>query len=121
MLKRVHSAFYWTKDMDEAVAFYRDVLGLDLTARFGEDWSEFDVGGSRVALHGSRGMAPPNEGATVVFEVDDLDATMRALQGRGVRFEGEVTEVPESGRFVSLRDPAGNLVQMFEPSSEAHH
>ena len=115
MLKRIHSTFYWIKDMDEAVGFYRDVLGLDLRARYGEDWTEFEIGGSTIALHGSRGMAPPNEGATVVFEVDDLDATMRALSTRGVSFEGEVTEVPESGRFVSLRDPAGNLVQIFEP------
>jgi predicted enzyme related to lactoylglutathione lyase len=115
MLKRVHSTFYWIKDMEQAVGFYRDVLGLDLRARYGEDWTEFEIDGSTIALHGSRGMAPPNEGATVVFEVDDLDVTMRALSTRGVSFEGEVTEVPESGRFVSLRDPAGNLVQIFEP------
>ncbi|MGZ4104827.1 MAG: VOC family protein [Actinomycetota bacterium] len=115
MLKRVHSAFYWTKDMDEAVGFYRDVLGLDLRARYGEDWTEFAIDGSTIAIHGSRGTAPPNEGATVVFEVDDLDATMRALTVRGVMFEGEVTEVPDAGRFVSLRDPAGNLVQLYEP------
>jgi predicted enzyme related to lactoylglutathione lyase len=118
MLKRVHSTFYWTKDMEQAVGFYRDVLGLDLRARYGEDWTEFELGGQTIALHGSRGMAPPNEGATVVFEVDDLDAEMRALGARGVQFEGEITEVPESGRFVSLRDPAGNLVQIFEPPAE---
>ena len=118
MLKRVHSTFYWIKDMDEAVGFYRDVLGLDLRARYGEDWTEFGIGDSTIALHGSRGMAPPNEGATVVFEVDDLDHAMVQLASRGVRFEGEITEVPENGRFVSLRDPAGNLVQIFEPPAE---
>ena len=121
MLKRVHSTFYWTKDMEEAIGFYRDKLGLDLRAQFGEDWSEFAIGDTTIALHGTRGAAPPNDGATVVFEVDDLDSTMLQLSTRGVRFEGEVTEVPESGRFVSLRDPAGNLVQIFEPSTEARH
>jgi len=121
MVKRVHSTFYWIKDMDEAIGFYRDVLGLDLRARYGEDWTEFEVGGSTIALHGSRGMAPPNEGATVVFEVEDLDQAMVQLASRGVRFEGEITEVPESGRFVSLRDPAGNLVQIFEPPSGDRH
>jgi predicted enzyme related to lactoylglutathione lyase len=121
MLKRVHSAFYWTSDMDRAVSFYRDVLGLNLTARYGEDWTEFELGNSTVALHGTRGMAPPNQGATIVFEVDDLDATIRALTGKGVTFEGEVTDVPETGRFATLRDPAGNLVQIFEPGTPAHH
>jgi predicted enzyme related to lactoylglutathione lyase len=115
MLKRVHNVFYWTKDLDEAVAFYRDVLGLSMRLRIENDWAEFDVGGTTVAVHGTRGGSqPPYLGATVVFEVDDLDATMRALYGRGVRFEGEVTEVPESGRFASFVDPAGNVVQIFE-------
>lgn len=118
MIKRVHNAFYWTKEMDESVAFYRDVLGLTMRVRHGEDWSEFDVGGTTVALHGTRGMATPGSGATVVFEVDDLDVTMRALSGRGVAFEGEVREVPESGRFASFRDPAGNLLQIYEPAGE---
>jgi catechol 2,3-dioxygenase-like lactoylglutathione lyase family enzyme len=121
MITGVHSTFYWTSDMDAAVAFYKDVLGLDMSARYGEDWSEFKLAGTTVALHGTRGAAPPHAGATVVFEVDDLDRAMVQLASRGVRFEGEITEVPESGRFVSLRDPAGNLVQIFEPPSGDRH
>lgn len=116
MLKGIHSTFYWASKMDEAVAFYRDALGLDLKAQVGEDWAQFSVGGTAFALHGTRGAPPPTTGATVVFEVDDLEATMRALSGRGVRFEGEITAVPDSGRFVSFRDPAGNLLQIYEPA-----
>jgi predicted enzyme related to lactoylglutathione lyase len=115
MLKRVDNAHYWTKDMDAAVAFYRDVLGLGLRMQAGEDWAEFDAGGTTVALHGTReGHAPPQAGATVVFEVDDLEAAMRALRARGVPFEGEVNEVPGYGRFISFRDPDANLLQIFQ-------
>ena len=114
MFKRVHNAFYWTKDMDVAVAFYRDVLGMDLRVRHAEDWTEFDAGNTTIALHGTRGAAPPQTGATVVFEVEDLDAAMRALSSRGVVFEGDVTEIPEGGRFSSFRDPGGNLLQIYE-------
>lgn len=115
MLKRVANTHYWTKDMSSAVSFYRDVLGLSMRMRAGEDWAEFDVGGTTVALHGTReGHAPPQGGATVVFEVDDLDVTIRALRSRGVQFEGEVNEVPGHGRFVSFRDPDGNLLQIFQ-------
>jgi catechol 2,3-dioxygenase-like lactoylglutathione lyase family enzyme len=125
MLKRVDNAHYWTKDMDASVRFYRDVLGLNLTAQYGEDWAEFDSGGTTVALHGTReGHAPPTDGATVVFEVDDLEGTMNALRGRDVGFEGEVNEVPGYGRFVSFRDPDGNLLQIFEraaPGGGHHH
>lgn len=116
MLKRIHNAFYWTKDMDASVAFYRDVLGLEMRLRHGEDWAEFDVGGTTLALHGSRGVQPTTDGATVVFEVDDLDAVMRALGVRGVAFEGDVREVTGQGRFATFRDPAGNVVQVFEPA-----
>lgn len=120
MLKRVDNAHYWTKDMDAAVSFYRDVLGLGVRVRSGEDWTEFDVGGTTVALHGTReGHPPPQAGATVVFEVDDLDATMRALRGRGISFEGDVREIPGSGRFASFRDPDGNLLQIFQRAGGA--
>jgi predicted enzyme related to lactoylglutathione lyase len=115
MLKRVYNAHYWTKGMDASVSFYRDVLGLTFASRSGDDWAEFDAGGTTVALHGTyESHAPPTDGATVVFEVDDLEGEMRALGGRGVAFEGEVNEVPGYGRFVSFRDPDGNLLQMFE-------
>ena len=117
MITGVHSTFYWTSDMDAAVAFYKDVLGLDMSARYGEDWSEFKLAGTTVALHGTRGAAPPHAGATVVFEVDDLDRTMGTLRERGVEFAGQVIEVPETGRFATFHDPAGNVVQLFQPGA----
>jgi len=122
MLKRVNNTHYWTKDMDAGVAYYRDVLGLTFRMRAGDDWAEFDAGGTTIALHGNReGHPPPTDGATVVFECDDLDVTMRALSERGVAFEGEVSDVPGYGRFVSFRDPSGNMLQVFEPDSHQGH
>jgi len=119
-LKRVDNAHYWTKDMDASVGFYRDTLGLTLRIQMGEDWAEFDVAGTTVALHGTReGHPPPQDGATVVFEVHSLDAEMSALRGRGVVFEGDVAEVPGYGRFISFRDPDGNLLQIFERAEGA--
>lgn len=120
MLRRVDNAHYWTKDMESSVAFYRDVLGLDLKMQMGEDWAEFDVAGTTIALHGTReGHAPPQGGATIVFDVDELDRAMNALRGKGVAFEGQVAEVPGYGRFVSFRDPEGNLLQIFERETSA--
>lgn len=114
MLRRVLNAHHWTRNMDDAIAFYRDVLGLDLHARQGEDWAEFDIAGTTVALHGmSHGGVPPQSGATIVFEVDDLDAAMRSLASKGVPI-GDVAETPGAGRFTSFRDPDGNLMQLFE-------
>ena len=113
MLEKVSNVFYWTNDMDAAVAFYRDVLGLDPTLRAGEDWAEFDAGGVTVALHGTRGNAPPQGGATVVFEVADLERARRLLTERGAAFVGESGEA-DVGSFATFRDPDGNLLQIFE-------
>src|SRR5947208_16822831 len=79
--------YYWVADMDRAVAFYRDVLGLQLVRREGASWAVFDVAGRMFALHGAvdgRPIAPG--GAAAVFRVEDLDEAKASLGGRGVTF-----------------------------------
>jgi predicted enzyme related to lactoylglutathione lyase len=100
--------------MEAAVAFYRDVLGLQMRMRAGEDWAEFEVGGATLALHGIRERPPIQAGATVVFEVEDLDQVLGELRARDVLIEGEINDVAHFGRFVSFRDPDGNILQIFE-------
>ena len=115
MLKRVDHVYYWTTDMERAVRFYRDVLGLELVRREGETWAQFDAGPIRFALHGAvqgRPVAPG--GATAVFEVEDLDKARHFLQERGVRFDEHVGEVAGYARFATFSDPDGNTVQIIE-------
>ena len=105
--------YYWTRDMDAAVAFYADVLGLALRRRDGDAWAEFDAGPVRFALHGGAEETAPRCG-TAVFEVDDLDAARRALIDRGVAFDQADGEVPGYARFASFHDVDGNVVQIIE-------
>jgi predicted enzyme related to lactoylglutathione lyase len=112
-VKGLDHVYYWTSDMDRAVAFYRDAVGLRLTRREGDAWAEFDAGAVRFALHGGvDGTAPA--GGTAVFEVDDLDVERRRLMERGVSFDQDDGEVPGLARFASFRDPDGNVVQIIE-------
>ncbi len=113
-VKGLDHVYYWTRDMDRAVAFYRDVVGLPLIRRDGDSWAEFDGGPIRFALHGVvDGHAPP-PGGTAVFEVEDLDAACRTLEARGVRFDEHIGEVEGRARFASFADPDGNTVQIIE-------
>ena len=48
-VERLDLVFYWVADLDRAVGFYRDLLGLPLVRRDGERWAEFDAGGRRFA------------------------------------------------------------------------
>lgn len=101
--------------MDRAVAFYRDVLGLELLRREGDSWAQFDAGAVRFSLHGViEGRPVSAGGATAVFEVADLDAARRALEELGVVLDEHVGEVPGYARFASFEDPDANTVQLIE-------
>jgi predicted enzyme related to lactoylglutathione lyase len=107
--------YYWTSDMERAVRFYRDVVGLALLRREGDRWALFDAAGPRFALHGlMEGHAVSSGGATAVFAVDDLDKARLVLEQRGVRFHERVGEVSGYARFASFSDPDGNTVQVIE-------
>jgi catechol 2,3-dioxygenase-like lactoylglutathione lyase family enzyme len=112
-LRGIDHVYYWTRDMERAVTFYSDVLGLPVASRAGSEWAEFQAGPVRLALHGTEESSVPPSG-TVVFNVDDLDEARWVLQQRGVVFDGHEAEVPGSARFATFHDPDGNPVQLIE-------
>jgi predicted enzyme related to lactoylglutathione lyase len=114
VVQELDHVYYWTADMDRAVTFYQDTLGLVLVRRDGENWAEFDAGGRRFALHGAvEGRPVVPGGATAVFAVLDLDDARTRLGERGVEF-GHEGEVQGFARFASFHDPDGNTVQLIE-------
>ncbi|MFN2545159.1 MAG: VOC family protein [Actinomycetota bacterium] len=114
VVERLDHVYYWTRDMDAAVAFYREVLGLSLKRRDGDNWAEFDAGPVRFALHGVVDGHPVQPGGgTAVFEVGDLDEATRQLQDRGVEL-GHSAEIAGYARYATFQDPDGNTVQVIE-------
>jgi predicted enzyme related to lactoylglutathione lyase len=116
----VDHVWFWVSDMDRAVAFYRDALGLSLRMRHEDAWAELEAGAVRIGLHGGGEAAAPRadeataRGGTVVFAVHDLDASKAALEERGVVFENHLGEVPGYARYASFADPDGNPMQLIE-------
>jgi len=104
--------YYWVHDMDAAVAFYRDVVGLALRRRDGDEWAEFDAPPIRLALHATGDPVPAS--GTVVFRVANLDEARWALERAGAAFEDHMGEVEGFARFATLRDPDGNPIQIIE-------
>jgi predicted enzyme related to lactoylglutathione lyase len=114
LVEGLDQVYYWTRDMDAAVAFYRDVLGLTVQRRDGDNWTEFDAGPVRFALHGVvEGHPVQPGGGTAVFEVKDLDDATGKLEGKGVQL-GHSAEIAGYARYATFTDPDGNTVQIIE-------
>jgi predicted enzyme related to lactoylglutathione lyase len=115
MLKRLASVSYETRDLDEAIAWYRRVLGLKLRFRKG-DWAEFETEGAALALHRWSGGSPPGgpSNATAIFEVEDVRATRAILGERGAICIGDVVSLGEGGEIASFRDPDGNVIDLWQ-------
>jgi methylmalonyl-CoA/ethylmalonyl-CoA epimerase len=113
-------------DIDRAVAFYRDVLGMRFLFQAPPGLGFFDCGGVRLMLD-----APANaEGAggcsVIYYRVPDLDAAYDALVGRGVTFEAKphlIAKLPDHELWMAFfRDPDANLLALMterRPSGEA--
>ena len=100
----------YVHDMNRAVAFYRDAIGLGLVAQ-SAGWSMLTCGDALVGLHGIyRGVTEstvPHAGLNL--QVDDLDAAVARAVAGGAKL-GAIRE-PEPGvpvRLAVLTDPEGN-------------
>ncbi len=120
MLNRLHQVAQHAEDLDRAVEFYREVLGLPFIARFDPPGlAFFDLGGARLLLE----RAAPS--AMLYLEVDGIDDSFGALATAGVDFvdEPHLVHRDGDGRFgpagteewmVFFRDSEGNLVGLVE-------
>lgn len=106
-------------DIERAIAFYTDVVGLALRTRVGVEWAEIDAGeGLIIGLHIAR---PPDTSAAGVagsinIELkvkEPLDVVVSRLTGRGVPFLGPILEY-ENVRIASFSDPDGNVVLLAQ-------
>lgn len=106
-------------DWAAAVQWYQDILGLRVTAYEEDDqycWLVAQDGGARLGLHGQPGIGRTSERPRCLpsFLVDDLDSTLRRLAASGISPEEEPSGEDEGYRSVEIRDPEGNLIELYE-------
>ena len=111
-------SWYQVDDFNAAKKFYGEVLGLRKTFEM-EGWCEFShaEGAASIGLNQLR--EGDERGATVVLRVDDLDQVQKELAAKGVKFEGEIHEVPGAVRIATFRDPSGNRLQLCQVLMQA--
>ena len=99
-------------DYAASVEFYRK-LGLRLIVDSPPRYARFESSaGSTLSIHAVE-TVPESSGITIYFEVDDVDSTVRDLQGNGLEFDAEPIDQSWLWREAYLRDPAGNVICIF--------
>ena len=117
------NATVFVSNMDAAVEFYTQILGLKLTNRFGDNWATVDAGkGLTIGLHpaSQKHPAPGTKGAIMLgMEVDEpIERVVARLSARGVKINGSITS-DDPGKFANLEDPDGNEIYLWEVNREA--
>ena len=113
----VHHVSINVDDVDTAVAFYVDVLGLkarDDRPDFGFGGAWLDAGGQQVHL--IEGTVPSGNGEHFALLVADLDTTIAELRGRGINVSDASPVASSMQAF--LKDPAGNLIELHQTSTD---
>jgi len=108
-------------DLARSVAFYTR-LGFRLIVHDPPTYARFECrpDGPTFSLH--RVATVAEDCAVVVyFECEDVDATVRSLEARGVRFELPPTDQPWLWRESHLRDPDGNRLCLYHAGRNRLH
>jgi catechol 2,3-dioxygenase-like lactoylglutathione lyase family enzyme len=133
-LVRLHHAGISVPDLDRALQWYCDALGLEPGFRFEiprlRGAFAVGLGGSAIELLEQAGATPgvsrsdpPSANAVhglshVCFEVDDLDATYTRLVECGAVGVWAPRDSPEPGvRMAFVTDPDGNLIELVQPEA----
>ncbi len=112
------------EDLDRALRFYVDVLGLRLGHRSG-DYAQLDTGATRLGLYTRYAMAktlgmslkPPAHdapGFEIGFKVPDVGEAFAELVGRGASAVMPPTDRPWGQRTAYVRDPDGHLIELAQ-------
>ncbi|MBH0118513.1 VOC family protein [Rhodococcus sp. CX] len=118
------SVRYLVDDVPAAIDFYTRRLGFTVLTNPAPAFADVIRGSLRLLLSGpasSGARATPTEFAgpgrnRIHLVVGDLDAEIARLRGDGVEFRSEVVTGP-GGRQILLADPAGNLIELFQPAA----
>jgi catechol 2,3-dioxygenase-like lactoylglutathione lyase family enzyme len=116
---------YMVDDVDAAVAWYTTHLGFTLLSNAAPAFADVTLGSLRLLLSGptsSAGRAMPDGERPgpggwnrIHLIVDDISAEVTRLRAAGVEFRNDIVTGP-GGLQILLKDPSGNLVELFQPA-----
>ncbi|MFZ6009221.1 MAG: VOC family protein [Bacteroidota bacterium] len=120
---RIYNFGFLVPDMDKAIDFYSGQLGftqrsrkyLPLDMPMGNPDNTFGF-----MLHYREGVepmmhhSPDTEHVVILFKTNDLEAAIKKLRDKGVKFLQKTIQSSALGNYISFYDPFGNLSNLLE-------
>ncbi|HXM19888.1 MAG TPA: VOC family protein [Terriglobales bacterium] len=110
MQTKLNYAIEFVADMNRAVKFYRDVIGIPLKFE-SPGWSEFATGDTTLALHPASQKNPAGK-VELGFNVVDLLKFYEDLRAKGVKFPMPPTKQDFGGTLAQFEDSEGAHVSV---------
>jgi predicted enzyme related to lactoylglutathione lyase len=105
-------------DVDKALGFYRDILGLEFLFAPNADLAFVQAGDTRIMLSTPQGAGAVGANSILYFSVEDIEDTFEELVRSGAgpeRAPALAAQMPDHELWIGfLRDPDGNLVGLLE-------
>ncbi|MCT7940542.1 VOC family protein [Shewanella holmiensis] len=104
-------------DINQSVAFYRDILGLSLLFEVPSGLAFFNCGGTRLMLTTLQGKAEDHKTSVIYYQVLDIHQATAQLKAKGINFEREpqlAAKMTDHHLWIGfLRDPDQNLIGLM--------
>jgi lactoylglutathione lyase len=119
-MRRVDYVIQYVESLSLSVAFYRDVIGLQVRIE-GDGYVEFEMENTKFSLFersklpeliGRAGGNPPS--GEIGFLIEDVDAEAERLRGLGVEILTGPVDRPWRERTLHIADPDGNIIEFAQ-------
>ncbi len=116
-LSRIGQIFVNVHDLDRAIAFYRDVLGMTFLFQAPPNMAFFDCNGIRLMLGVADRPELDHPASIIYYKVDDIERVYEIFKARGVEFVVKphlVAPMPTYDLWLAdFRDSEGNLLALM--------
>lgn len=116
-LNQIGQIFVNVKDLDRAIAFYRDILGMTFLFEAPPAMAFFDCGGVRLMLGRPDRPEIDHPASIIYYKVEDIEKVAEVFKARGVEFILDphlVAPMPTYDLWLAdFRDSEGNILALM--------
>ncbi len=119
MIEKMELAWIVVADIQQAVQYYTEVIGLKLL-EFNKDYGWAELSGHQggamlgIAQASDKESVLPGQNAVMTMSVKDIEATKSTLSEKGVTFVGNIIEIPGMIKLQLFTDIDGNKFQLAQ-------